>query len=74
MKYVQASCHDNNNRKEEAFKVYVTSALQNMNKILAEVYSGTYMKLSFDEMLNPKQEDTRTADEIINHIKNGLKG
>lgn len=74
MKYVQASCHDKNNRKEEAFKVYVTSALQNMNKILAEVYSGTYMKLSFDEMLNPKQEDTRTADEIINHIKNGLKG
>lgn len=73
IKYVQASCYVKNNPEEKTFKIYVASALQNVNKILAENLTGTYMKMSYEEALNPKKEETRTADEIINDIKNGLK-
>lgn len=44
-----------------------------MNQILAENFTGSYLKVSYEEMLNPKKEETRTAEEIINDIKDGLK-
>lgn len=59
--------------EEHAFKMYVTQAVKNINKILAETYSGTYMQVSFDEVLNPKPKDERTAEEIIHDIKTGLE-
>lgn len=31
------------------------------------------MQVSFDEVLNPKPKDERTADEIIHDIKTGLE-
>lgn len=73
IKYVQASCYVKNNPKEEAFRIYVASAVQNVNKILAENFSGSYMKISYQEMLNQKPVEPRTAEEIINDIKDGLR-
>ena len=73
IKYVQASCYVKNNPEEKAFRVYVASTVQNINRILAENFGGAYMKISYQEMLKPKREETRTAEEIINDIKNGLK-
>lgn len=52
----------------------MTSAIQNINRILAENMTGTYMNKSYLEMLNPKPQETRTADEIIDHIRKGLQG
>lgn len=70
-------------RKEQAFKSYVTTALkvltENTSKHLtwkgdvAEI--GGRMAKSFDEVINPTAvpEESRTAEEIIQHIKDKLE-
>lgn len=60
-------------REEKAFKIYITEAVKNINKILAENFTGSYMAVSYEEMLNPKPVDERTGEEIVEDIRNGLK-
>ena len=50
----------------------MTSALENINRILAEAYSGTYMSVSYREMIDSKVE-TRTSEEIIENIRGKLE-
>ena len=46
-------------------------------KVIAEntsrVAGGIVMKERFFDIINPKPQDDRSADEIINHIKNKLR-
>lgn len=44
-----------------------------MNRILAEVYTGTYMSMSYKELIGGKVE-TRTAEEIKDGIRRKLEG
>ena len=60
-------------KEDDAYKVYVTEAAKNINRILAENFTGSYMKVSYTEMLQPKPQETRTAEEIINDIRTGLQ-
>ena len=60
-------------KEDDAYKVYVTEAAKNINRILAENFTGSYMKVSYTEMLHPKPQETRTAEEIINDIRAGLQ-
>lgn len=60
-------------KEDDAYKVYVTEAAKNINRILAENFTGSYMKVSYTEMLHPKPQETRTAEEIINDIRTGLQ-
>ena len=73
--YVQASCYASREekQKQEAYKIYITQAVKNINQILAENFTGSYMKLTYDEMLKPQVEDTRTAEQIIEDIRNRLQ-
>lgn len=50
----------------------MTSALKNVNESLANVYGGNYLQKDFVEVLHPAPEETRTAEEVIQHIKDGL--
>ena len=43
-----------------------------MNRILAEVYTGRYMSVSYKELIGGKVE-TRTAEEIKDNIRNKLE-
>lgn len=71
---MQASCcAEKKNREEKAYKIYVTSALENMNRILAEAYTGSYMSVSYKDMISGKVE-TRTAEEIKDGIRRKLEG
>jgi len=36
------------------------------------VNGGKYLSVSYNDMINPLPEETRTADEIINHMKKKL--
>lgn len=76
MNYVQASCYASRDEKEkqETYRMYMAQAVKNINQILAENYTGTYMTLSYEELLKPQVEETRTAEQIIEDIRNGLKG
>lgn len=72
--YVQASlCALDKNKEENAFRVYVTSALQNINEILAQTLTGRYMTMSYDDMIHPKPAEERTGEEIIDHMKEKLR-
>lgn len=68
---MQANLHEK--RQDKAYKVYMTEAVKNINRILAENMTGSYMKVSYMEMLNPKPEETRTAEQIIEDIRMGLQ-
>ena len=59
--------------EEDMYRFYIATAAQNINKILADTFAGSYLKLSYYDILHPKEE-TRTADEIISGIKEKLKG
>ena len=60
-------------RQDEAYRIYTAEAMKNINRILAENMTGSYMKVSYTEMLNPKPEETRTAEQIIEDIRKGLQ-
>ena len=68
---MQANLHEK--RQDEAYRIYTAEAMKNINRILAENMTGSYMKVSYTEMLNPKPEETRTAEQIINDIRRGLQ-
>jgi len=59
-------------KQETAFRYYVSDILKNINESVANTFSGKYMQYSLREILNPQPEETRTAEEIIQHIKDGL--
>ena len=72
---MQANCYAQNKekQKQEAFKVYISEAIKNINEILANNFTGAYMKASYTDLLNPQPVETRSAEEIIDDIRNGLE-
>ena len=55
---------------ERAYKIYVTDALQ----LLTKKFGGEYLKNRFYDVIEPHIEETRTAEEVINNIRDKLKG
>ena len=55
MRYVEARIDEY--QREEAYRIYVTRSLQLAPR-------GESLVTSYDEILNPKKQDTRTGDEI----------
>lgn len=60
-------------RQNDAYRIYTAEALKNINQILAENMTGSYMKGSYMDMLNPKPAETRSAEQIIDDIRRGLQ-
>ena len=60
-------------REDNAYRMYMTEAAKNINRILAENFTGSYMKVSYTEILHPKPQETRTAEQIIDDIRTGLQ-
>lgn len=58
-----------------SYQVYITNALQNISKNTAGFSSeGIYIPTSWWDLIHPKPVDTRTAKDIINHMKAKLAG
>lgn len=57
----------------EAYRVYMSEAVKNINEILANNFNGSYMKISYMDMMKPQKVEERTAEEIIDDIRNGLQ-
>lgn len=52
---------------------YITDALKNINDAVVQYLSGSVMTSRYIDILKRKEkEDARTADEIIQDIKQGL--
>lgn len=59
----------------KAYRLYVADALLLISENTARaVRDGRYLRERYVDMIKPKQEDPRTAEEIINSIKQKLGG
>lgn len=61
------------NKQSEAYKVYMSEAVKNINEILANNFTGSYMKISYMDMMKPQKVEKRTAEQIIDDIRSGLQ-
>lgn len=58
--------------KITAYRVYTAEALRIMTENTAKYVGGGYMKQKYYDIINPKSEETRTGQEIIDMIKNKI--
>ena len=68
---MQANLHEN--KRSEAYKVYMSEAVKNINEIMANNFTGSYMKISYMDMMKPQKVEKRTAEQIIDDIRSGLQ-
>ena len=58
----------NERAKTEAYRIYVTDALRVVAENTARFASGNYIKARYADMIEPKKQDNRTGDEIVEDI------
>lgn len=52
-----------------AYRAYTARALQILSEDMANAFGGKSMAISYEEFINPKPVDNRSAEEIIEGIK-----
>lgn len=52
-----------------AYRAYTARALQILSEDMANAFGGKSMAISYEEFINPKPVDNRSAEEIIEDIK-----
>ncbi len=53
--------------------MYVTDALRMICENTARYAGGGYPKARWADIIRPPKEETRTAEEVINHMKSRIK-
>ena len=66
---ISAFCKE---QEEKAFKIYVTDALKILTENTAKAGGGNMLTQRYIDIINHKVE-TRTADEIVENIRNKLR-
>lgn len=59
---------------DTAYRAYITDALRMTTENTAKYAGGVYQKSRWFDLANPPKEETRTAEEIIEHMKKKLEG
>ena len=72
MRYCLAKRDEKN--LDKAYRIYVTDALRLITENTAKSANGggSYYKMRFAEIIEPPKAETRTSDEIISSILDGL--
>ena len=52
-----------------AYRIYTARALQVITEDIANAFGGKSMAISYEEFINPKPVDNRSAEQIIEDIK-----
>ena len=60
-------------QEEKAARIYYAECLRIMTENTAKICGGSYIEAKLQDILDPKPADNRTADEIIEGIRNKLK-
>ena len=55
--------------KTDAYRIYLARATQILTENTANAFGGKSMSMSYEELINPKPVDNRSADEIIDGIR-----
>lgn len=70
MRYAVAKARKN--AEEKAYRIYVSDTLKMIAENTARA-GGRYVTARYVDIIHPKPEETRSADEIISHIKKKLE-
>lgn len=54
---------------DKAYRIYVTDALKIIGENTAKYAGGSYMKIRYLDIEEPRPKETRTSEEIIAHMK-----
>ena len=60
-------------QEEKAAKIYYAECLRIMTENTAKMGGGSYIEAKLQDILDPKPVDNRTADDIIEGIRDKLK-
>lgn len=60
-------------QEERAIKIYYGECLRTISENTAKFGGGSYIEIKLHDLLNPKPEDNRTKEEIIEGIREKLK-
>lgn len=60
-------------QEEKLLKVYITDGLKTITETLQRVYGGASLNVRWIDLIDPKEEETRTGEEIIQHMKDKIK-
>ena len=60
-------------QEKKAVKIYYAECLRIMTENTAKMGGGSYIEAKLQDILDPKPVDNRTADDIIEGIRNKLK-
>lgn len=52
-----------------AYRTYTARALKVLTEDIANAFGGKSMAITYEEFINPKPADNRSAEEIIEDIK-----
>ena len=56
-------------QEEKAARIYYAECLRFMTENTAKICGGSYIEAKLQDILDPKPVDNRSADDVINHIK-----
>lgn len=54
-------------------RIFISNELYYLNNNIANCLGGMTLTTTLGEILYPPKEDTRTADEVIEHIKEKMR-
>jgi hypothetical protein len=60
-------------QEEKAYKNYVAECLRLVTENTAKTGGGSYVRVKYYDIVNPKQVDNRSANEIIDGIKDKIE-
>lgn len=64
----------NEHQKDMAYRIYLTDSLQIIGQNTARYAGGNSLKMRYRDIVEPKPEETRTAEDIIKSITSKLGG
>lgn len=60
-------------RIAQTYNVYIAECLRMLTENTAKISGGAYLKVKYEDIINPPKEEKRTPEEIIDKISDKLK-
>lgn len=60
-------------QENKAYRVYVAETLRCISESVARFSGGPYMPAKWEDIVNPKPTETRTPEQVIDHVMECLK-
>lgn len=63
----------NERAKAQIYNMYMADTVHFINHSVSGLFGGNVKRERYSELIKPQVEETRTADEIINHVTDKLR-